>query len=197
MNNAVPEYNHDLVTDPLIENANTEMSSSLDSASQSNFICATTCIMDRVKSVSTYQMNCENDLSIVSENYHRHVISFTFRCSSGHNVEWNSSSKLGGNFTVNYKAMTAYLCSVMSKVAYEKFCNLFDSGMLKDYFRSKAAVTFAAIIDLLSQLSVESVLVAEVVQSGVEVISVMTDARYHCRKNSSHTDHIAIGYIKF
>ena len=138
--------------------------------------------MDLVKSVSTHQMNCENGLSIVSENYNGHVITFTFQCSSGHNVEWQSSSKLGGNFTMNYKAMTAYLCSGMNTVAYEKFCNFFETGMLKDYFLSKATITFAAIIDLLSRQSVERALVAEVAQSGDEGISIMTDARHHCRK---------------
>ena len=101
MNNAVPRYNHDYVANPLIENANTEMTSGLDSASQSHFICETACIRDLVKSVPTHQMNCENGLSSVSENYNGHDFTFTFRCRSGHNFEWHSSSKLGRNFTVN------------------------------------------------------------------------------------------------
>ena len=92
---------------------------------------------------------------------------------------------------MNYKALMAYLCSGMSAVAYQKFCNFFETGMLKDcLLQSGYHVCNAAVIDLLSRQSAERALAAEVAQSGDEGMSVTTDARHHCRKKQlSHQQH--------
>ncbi len=55
-------------------------------------------------------------------------------------------------------------------------------------------ITFAAAIDLLARQSITRAIMEEQRQSKDETgITIMTDARHACRKNSYHSDHVALG----
>ena len=108
-------------------------------------------------------------------------------------MNWISSSELGKNFSVNYSSYLGQLCSGMTAFQYERFCEFVDIGTVTKHFRQTAAVTVSNVIGLITRQSVQNALVEEIVTSGEDGISVMIDTRHHCRKNSYHTDHEALG----
>ena len=108
-------------------------------------------------------------------------------------MNWTSSDELGKNFSVNYSSYLGQLCSGMSASQYERFCEFVDIGTVTQHFRDSAAITVSNVIGLITRQSVQNALAEEISTSGVDDISIMTDARHHCRKNSYHTDHAALG----
>lgn len=64
---------------------------------------------------------------------------------------------------------------------------------MSDHFRKTSVGKFSAICENLRKQSVYGARAEESSLSTNGAISIMTDARHHCRKNSYHTDHIAIG----
>jgi hypothetical protein len=93
--------------------------------------------------------------------------------------------------------MTAYLCSGMTTTQHTQFCEFADIGVPTRNFRDKAVVTFATIVEVLKNESIQNARCEEKMASekdGTEGITIMTDARHACRKNSHHTDHVALGH---
>ena len=60
-----------------------------------------------------------------------------WHCKKGHVIQWNSSSVLGLQYTINYRMITAYLCSGMSQFQYERFSEFSNTGTLKSHFMSQ------------------------------------------------------------
>lgn len=143
-----------------------------------------------------HQRNCDCNLLPVSLDHIGHVVDVKWICDQGHNLKWASSSQLGNHHNVNYKMMSAYLCSGMTQVQYERLSEFADFGIMSEHFRNKSAVTFSAIIEVLAKESVHFALFDECQiskEKKEDGITIMTDARHHCRKNSYHTDHVALG----
>ena len=123
-----------------------------------------------------------------------HVCVIVFTCPAGHTVRWSSSEKMGSNYVVNYKMMQAYLCSGITPIQYERLSDFADYGMLSPRFRSQAQLPLSAIISFMKRASVFQARAEEMRLTGNgKKISIMTDAWHGCRKNSVHTDHVAIG----
>ena len=168
----------------------------LNSAKHGNFICENIQILKLVEAITIHQRNCHHELHAKSINHSGHVAEIVWTCNTGHMVNWESSSVLGKQYTVNYRAMLAYICSGIKQIEYERFSDFLESGTLTDYFRIQAAMTFPAIISVLTRESIQFALLDEIQASkdkGQNGISIMTDARHQCRKNSYHTDHVALG----
>ncbi|MEW8546818.1 MAG: hypothetical protein AB2693_25165 [Candidatus Thiodiazotropha sp.] len=168
----------------------------LNNAKHENFICENYQILELVRRVCQHQQNCNGNLVPTEINHHGHVAGITWNCSNGHILKWESSSVLGKNYTVNYRTMLAYLCSGMNQIEYDRFCDFSQYGILTDYFRIQAVFTFSAIISVLAKESIYYALLDEIDESKdkkEDGISIMTDARHQCRKNSYHTDHVALG----
>lgn len=192
-----------MFNDPL-PSANQKGDSNIDSnydgilgnSKSSTFLCENKQLFDLVDSVCRHQRNCQMDLLPSSLNHCGHVVDVKWNCHNGHSLHWQSSSVLGQNYTINYRVMMAYLCSGMNQIAYERFSEFADIGILSEYFRTKSSTQFSAIISVIARESVQFALFDEVQMAkdkGESGITIMRDARHHCRKNSYHTDHVTIG----
>ncbi|KAH3711129.1 hypothetical protein DPMN_070629 [Dreissena polymorpha] len=160
------------------------------------FICDYRSLFSFVTKIFEHQKICRHDLAPKSLNQSGHVAETEWTCTDGHVLIWNSSRQLGTQYMVNYRMMLAYLCSGITNIQYERFSEFGDIGVLSHRFRLRSSLTFSAVISVLCKESVQFALQDEVQlakdkqESG---ISIMTDARHHCRKNSYHTDHVALG----
>ena len=81
----------------------------------------------------------------------------------------------------------------MSASQYERFCEFLDIGTVTQHFCDSPTITVGNVIGLITRQSVQNALAKEISISGKDGISIMTDTRPHCRKNSYHTDHVALG----
>ena len=125
------------------------------------FICESKVLLDLVQKVALHQKSCDSNLSPIALEYAGHVIEAKWVCDHGHSFKWESSTHLGEYYTVNYKVMNAYLCSGMTQVQYERLAEFADFGFLSEHFRNKAAITFAAVVDVLTKESVQFALFEE------------------------------------
>lgn len=158
------------------------------------FVCENNALLKLINLTAAHSGECKSALQINDITYHGHVADAKLQCDNGHIIHWTSSSKLGTHYTVNYRMMLGYLCSGITPIQYERFSNFSDIGILTQYFLSTVIITFAAAIDLLARQSVIRAIEEEKRKSKTEPgITIMTDARHACRKNSFHTDHVALG----
>ena len=146
--------------------------------------------------VTDHARQCHSDLQLISATKIGHVLVLKLRCENSHEVTWESSVVCGNNYKVNYKVLAAYICSGMSSVQYEKFCEFSTINIPTPRFRALVITYLSTIVELLRKSSIASARREELVLSKKlqeNGISIMTDARHACRKNSFHSDHIAIG----
>lgn len=136
---------------------------------------------------------CPNHLTMKDVSRSGHVIHVDYICSYGHTLTWTSSESVNGNLTVNYRVVMGYLCSGMMPLQYVKFSKFAKCGITSQRFRSKVLPIIGTIINLLRKTSVNISRLEEKQQNANDEISIMTDARHACRKNSYHTDHVALG----
>ena len=146
--------------------------------------------------VTRHSRLCQLDLQLVSVTKTGHVLILKFQCNNCHEVTWESSASCGDDYNVNYKVLASYICSGMTAVQYEKFCDFSTINIPTKRFRAKVITYLSTIVELLRKTSVASARREEMEASKKQNengISIMTDARHACRKNSFHSDHIAIG----
>ncbi|MEW8544680.1 MAG: hypothetical protein AB2693_14230 [Candidatus Thiodiazotropha sp.] len=165
----------------------------LNKAAHANFVCENNSLFELVEKICSHQQICSEVLIPTLLDHTGHVAEINWQCEKGHNLTWTSSKELGKNFSVNYSAYLGQLCSGMAASQYERFCDFLDIGVATKHFRQKTAITMSNVIGLVTRQSVQNALVEEVASSSENKISIMTDARHHCRKNSFHTDHVALG----
>ena len=93
----------------------------------------------------------------------------------------------------------AYTCSGMLKIQFEKFAKFLGLGSWNERLMATVSLPLRVTIDAIHDESVLSALYEEVERTGEQVsdncrgIRIMSDARHACRKNSYHTDVVAIG----
>ena len=146
--------------------------------------------------IAQHSRKCQLDLKLVAVTKIGHVLILKFRCDNFHEVTWESSVSCGDNYKVNYKVLASYICSGMTSVQYEKFCDFSTINIPTKQFRARGIAYLSTIIELLRKTSIASARREEMEASKKhkeDGISIMTDARHACRKNSFHSDHIAIG----
>ena len=121
---------------------------------------------------------------------------YLLRCWKGHIILFESSSEVGGNYTANRGFLIAIACSGMLNVQFGKFCSFSKIGHLTHYEKDNLIKTLQPVnvADLSKQsISAEESELAK--EQGHDGISIMTDVRHSCRKNSFHTDHLAVGHL--
>ena len=109
---------------------------------------------------------------------------------------WNSSSPLHDDFSVNYKAIHAYLCSGILPCQYEKFAEFMNIGLHKQDFRKNTVNMYSTVVNTLKEESIKQATEEEESKTNEATskgIGIMTDARHACRKNSFHSDVLALG----
>ena len=79
----------------------------LNSAKHGNFICENIQIIKLVEAVTIHQRNCHHDLHPKTVTHSGHVAEIVWSCEIGHSANWESSSVLGKQYTVNYRVMLA------------------------------------------------------------------------------------------
>jgi hypothetical protein len=158
-----------------------------------NYIGECTAVVSLVNIVCQHGQYCQNLLKVTSIEHHGHVVQLKMTCDNNHHLQWSSSAAMRTSYTVNYKVMLAYLCSGISSIEYERVSDFADFGKLSEYFRNTTLVTFSAIIELLRRQSVHRGMAEETSASPEGKLTIMTDARHACRKNSFHSDHVALG----
>ena len=155
--------------------------------------------MDTLLSViQDHSIVCDHALVCKQMKHNGHVVEFIFTCGAEHNVTWQTSSKLGNNYLVNYKFLMAYLCSGILPVQYQRFADFGQIGVLTDHFLKTRLVMMAAIITLLAKESMTKARGKEIMLSqnaGLppNTLNIMTDHRHHNRKNSNQSQHVTLG----
>ena len=79
---------------------------------------------------------------------------------------------------------------------YEKFSNFADIGLTKEEFRAGAVPSYSHVVNAPENESKRNALNEEKDKTGNSAenwIGIMTDARHGCRKNSYHSDVLALG----
>ena len=147
--------------------------------------------------VTQHSRLCQLELQLVSVTKIGHVLILKFQCNNCHEVIWESSEKCGDDYKVNYKVLASYICGGMTAAQHdEKFCEFSTINIPTKRFRAMVITYLSTIVELLRKTSVASARREEMEASKKQNengISIMTDARHACRKNSFHSDHIAIG----
>ena len=110
-------------------------------------------------------------------------------------IMWNSSQRINNDFLVNYKAIHSYLCSGMLPCQYQKYSTFLNIGLPKKGFQSGAVEVYSNVVEEIKQKSISDASELEQTRShgDAEGIAIMTDARHACRKNSFHSDVLALG----
>ena len=133
--------------------------------------------------------------------YHKvgHVCEATFvNTVNNAQVMWHSSSPMGSDFEVNCKLVFSYLCSGMLETQYEKFCSFANVGLPSKRLRKRVVTMLGRVAEEEKDKSIEEALQEEVsrTEAGDRLgISVMSDARHACRKNSFHSDIVTLGQV--
>lgn len=154
-----------------------------------NFICSKEKLFDLVNLVSN------SPCDIVHYEQIGHVSVITLK---EHNTSilhrWSSSSCLKDDFKINFLMVHSFLCAGVRAVQYENFCDFANIGMVSEYFRKKMFNVYSRAVDNLKRESISAALDVETNSSGANGLRITTDARHACRKNSYHTDVVALGY---
>lgn len=150
-------------------------------------------VVDFPSKIEDHARECVYPLRMRDISRTGHVIHVEYTCSSGHTIRWTSSEHVNGNLIVNYRMAMAYLCSGMMPLQYEKLSKFAKFGMTSQRFRTNVLHSMGIITNLLRKTSVNLARSEEKDMSEDGSISIMTDARHACRKNSYHTDHVALG----
>ena len=153
-------------------------------------------IDELVSKVQMHNQGCGAKLSQEATKQHGHVLSVVYKCSAGHTVQWDSSSRMGSQYTVNCQLVLAYLCSGMLPSKFERFCEFGKLGYVSYNVYKQLVCFIAAAAELHRRQSIYGALYEEMrLNSDVHKreISIETDARHACRKNSEHTDVVALG----
>lgn len=138
---------------------------------------------------------CESDLSLETiKHLSGFVKELKYKCQNGHNKKIVTSSVLGEFYTTNCLLFVAFACSGMLKVQFEKFVRFSNIGSYHVETFKKVIVAFGAIVGLLKIESIHEVIYNEtIIEDNVKKICIETDARHACRKNSVHSDVVALG----
>jgi hypothetical protein len=114
---------------------------------------------------------------------------------SNHQWLWASSPPMKDDYVLNYKLTQGFLCSGMLATQFVKFCNFVDIGNTSERFKRSVYPIFAIAVEQLTRDSMQHHIQEELKDTTVQQgIKIATDARHGCRKNSYHTDVIAIGH---
>jgi hypothetical protein len=151
------------------------------------FICQYTQVFQLIHDITFHQSICDQLLHPTETSQNGHVAQLLLKCSIGHHVRWASSSTMGNNFSVNYKLLVAYICSGITPIEYQRISDFADIGQPTQYFRNKTIVTISEIVNVLTDESMQGAVFDEKEAAktrNMDGISIMTDARHGCRKNS-------------
>lgn len=114
---------------------------------------------------------------------------------SGQFLRWSSSPTLQKDYAINYKMAHAYLCSGMLPIQYDRLCEFANIGMCSRHFRQQVSGPYSQTVTKLKQLSIDNALQEEInATQDNNGISILSDARHACRKNSYHSDIISLGH---
>lgn len=172
-----------------------------DSYIPSMFVGEQRQIFSLIDIVHEHAILCGAPFVLCSSYMRQHVLVTTYKCECGHVLSWNSSSDLRDRgFLVNERMYLASIASGIIPAQYKKFSQFGCIGTVSNSDLAEKLPRFAGIVSFLQRHSTNSALAEERVkgddQDVVEgTITVMTDARHACRKNSYNTDHVTIGQM--
>ena len=162
------------------------------------FVCESQKLRELIVRVQDHCKTCKHNLIIKDEQRHGHVTTLLFRCCVGHLVLFESSRKEGTQYSANMRFVLGFACSGMLDVQFTKFCKFSRIGCLTDHEKGKLMQTFHPVVQSLKEECIQEAVEEETsmaTEQGEGGISIMTDARHSCRKNSYHTDHLALGQL--
>ena len=138
---------------------------------------------------------CDMPLRVEKITQNGHVVSLCLACMHKHSFQWSSSTRVpdAHDFTLNHRIMLGYLASGITPIQYERFCDFSKFGLLSHHFRSTRLSRYGSVVELLRKESVFRARCEEISLSPSGIMSNMSDARHHCRKNSFHSDHVTLG----
>ena len=153
------------------------------------FLCSKKKIFELIN-----QCNNASPSTAVGYEQDYHVAVVTLCSTKGGLMTWTSSPPLKDNYEINHRMVHASLCAGLRAVQYESLCKFSAIGMTTAYFRNKVIQLYHTAVDNVKQRSISASMDVEIQSSDESKIKIVTDARHACRKNSYHTDVVAIGY---
>jgi hypothetical protein len=169
------------------------------SKKEGQFLCNTDSLQDLVTTVQNHGQSCQKYLHCVKRAFTACVCSITYQCDDLHTVRWTSSVVIGDqHYATNVRCIMAFTCSGMLRVQFDKFITFLGIRPLSEKLFSSIRLPLAMTISALHEESVAGALYEEAQKTAEttvddQCIRIMSDARHACRKNSYHTDVIAIG----
>ena len=167
---------------------------------QWNFVCQSDRLGMLIAALQDHSRYCPEHMRCASHSLTGVVANVTFQCKNCHVVQWSSSKSAGAHYEVNVRCIMAFACSGMLRVQFDKFLQFFCIGQFTWRAINNVLHPLSAIISVLSRESLSRALYEEVARtaettSDSRCVRLMTDARHACRKNSHHSDVVAIGQV--
>lgn len=131
-------------------------------------------------------------LQVIGSEQDFHILKLSFMDPHRQMHTWESSHGLKDNYEINYRMIHAYLGSGIRAVQYEKFCEFARIGVTTKHFRKRIIGTYSQAVHNCMTNSISAAMDVEFQLS--DKLQLVSDARHACRKNSYHTDFVALGY---
>ena len=163
------------------------------------FLCQYDVVQNFVRGLQERYLLCSCPMRCVKTRYTAFICSFYYQCQSKHTISWSSSDKVGNYHKVNLRSVMACTCSGMLNIQFKKIAKFLGLGSWNKRLKATVSFPLRDTIGAKHDESILSALYVEVERTGEQVsyncrgIRIMSVARHVCRKNSHHTDVVAIG----
>lgn len=159
-------------------------------------LCDSSALSKMVNAVQDHARRCTEDVVIIKVTPRGFAARVELRCHE-HTLVLDTSSSVGDLRVVDCSVAVAFVCSGMLGTQFEKFC-LFSGVPYSRRTLDKLTIQIGAAVEIsvmesLTAAQQEEARSTDQPDSSTTSLSIETDARHACRKNSFHTDVIALG----
>ncbi|CAN7979092.1 unnamed protein product [Ixodes persulcatus] len=160
-------------------------------------LCDTAALSRIINAVRDHTRRCPEDLGVVNVTPWGFAARVECKCLK-HTLVFDTSTSVGEIRVVDCFIAVAFVCSGMLGTQFEKFCN-FSAIPYSRRSLEKLATHVGAAVEILKMNSLaaaqqEEARATEQRDSSLTSLrGIETDARHACRKNSFHTDVVALG----
>ncbi|MDD9361357.1 MAG: hypothetical protein PV344_00260 [Anaplasma sp.] len=159
-------------------------------------LCDSSALSKMANAVQDHARRCAYDVVIMKVTPWGFAARLEVRCHE-HTLVLDTSSKVGDLRVVDCTVAVAFVCSGMLGTQFEKFC-LFSGVPYSRRALEKLITLIGAAVEILRMESMTAAQQEEARStnqrdSSTTSLSIETDARHACRKNSFHSDVVALG----
>lgn len=159
-------------------------------------LCDKAALSTIINAVQNPTRRCPEDIGVVNVTPWGFAARVECKCLK-HTLVFDTSTSAGEIRIVDCFIAVAFVCSSMLGTQFKKFCN-FGAILYSRRSLEKLATHIGAAVEILKMNSLaavqqEEARATEQRDSSLTSLSIKTDPRHACRKNSFHTDVVALG----